>query len=260
MQGRIGVKSIPGKGSTFWIEVELPTLTDNDVALETTECHVSGYLGERKRVLVVDDIVGNTSMLVSLLEPLGFDLSTAQNGKEAALRAADHHPHLVLLDLVMPELDGLEAAKLIRRNPDLTQTRIIGASATTTSNTHKEAFVNICDDFVVKPIRINLLLEKIGQQLGIEWEITSGNISELENSQRAKALDPVFVFPAADKMEELYELAMMGDMLKIEAWADELDFSDPTFRNFADRLRELAGGFKSKALLALVEQYREDRQ
>ena len=56
----------------------------------------------------------------------------------------------------------------------------------------------------------------------------------------------------------LYKLAMMGDMLKIEAWANELEARDNKFCCFADTLRELAGGFKAKALLALVEQYRGD--
>jgi signal transduction histidine kinase/DNA-binding NarL/FixJ family response regulator len=258
MQGRIGVESIFGAGSTFWIEVALPSLMDSEIALEKTEYHVIGYRGERKRILVVDDIVGNTAMLVSLLEPLGFELDTAQNGREALLRAAEQRPDLVLLDLVMPEMDGLEVASLWRQNRDLAATRIIGASATVTDSTRKEEFVAVCDDFVTKPIRIDLLLDTIGRQLRIEWETaTTATAGEAKGLKSGKCEEPLVV-PPSEEMEGLYELALMGDMLKIEAWVSELEAKNGNYRCFADRLRELAGGFKTKAILALVEQCRGD--
>lgn len=260
MQGRIGVESIFGRGSTFWMEVALPELLDNAVALEKTHCHVTGYQGERKRILVVDDNVANTSMLLSLLEPLGFELDTAQNGREALILAAEKQPDLVLLDLVMPEKDGLEAARLLRQNPSLAATRIIGASATVTDNAHKEEFVAECDDFVTKPLQIDLLLEKIGRQLDIEWETASSKPEEKQNVQGVAEDDEVLVPPSTEDMEGLYELAMMGDMLKIEAWASELEAKDQTYGYFARKLRELAGGFKSRAILALVKQYRGDEK
>lgn len=258
MQGRIGVESIFGQGSIFWMEVALPALVDDAVALEKTNCRVIGYQGERKRILVVDDNVANTSMLLSLLEPLGFELDTAQNGREALLLAAEQRPDLVLLDLVMPGKDGLQAARLLRQNPDLAATRIIGASATVTDSAHKEAFVAECDDFVTKPLQIDLLLEKIGQQLEIEWETASTKPEEIQSVRSVANGDKLLVAPSAEEMEGLYELAMMGDMLKIEAWATELEARDHTYWYFAEKLRELAGGFKSRAILALVEQYRGD--
>ncbi len=99
---------------------------------------VTGYRGERKRILVVDDNVGNTSMLVSLLEPLGFRIDTASNGEEALSMARERQPDLVLMDLVMPVMDGLEAARLLRANPQFDRTGIIGASASVTDSGHKK--------------------------------------------------------------------------------------------------------------------------
>jgi CheY-like chemotaxis protein len=237
--------------------VALPALMNSDVALEKSDCHVIGYTGERKRILVVDDTIGNTSMLVSLLEPLGFELVTAQNGQDALLRASEKRPDLVLLDLVMPDMDGLEAAMLMRQNRNLAKTRIIGASATATDNDRKEAFVAVCDDFVLKPIRIDLLLEKIGVLLGIQWKTAIKDTSVVNGRGRSEKRDYLLVPPPPEAMKELYGLAMMGDMSRIEEWATELETRDAKFGCFADRLRELAGGFKTKALLALVEQYRE---
>lgn len=256
MQGSMGVTSEIGKGSTFWLEVALPQLEDSAVALEKTDYNVTGYLGERKRILVVDDTVGNTAMLVSLLEPLGFELATAQNGREALQRAAEQVPDLVILDLVMPEMDGLEAATLLRQDLILAATKIIGASATVTDNSRKEEFVATCDDFVIKPIRIDLLLEKIGHQLGIEWETLAATTAGDTCDRKAREREEPLVTPPQAEMEELHALALMGDMLKIEAWATALEARHSKCRGFADRLRELAGGFKTKAILALVEQCR----
>jgi PAS domain S-box-containing protein len=252
MGGRIGVKSAPGEGSIFWLEMPLPSLADTDIALEKTEYNVTGYRGARKRILVVDDNIGNTSMLISLLEPLGFTLDTAQNGREAVHLAAERPPDLVLLDLVMPEMDGLEAATLIRRNRELAGTRIIGASATVTESTHKEAFAAACDDFVEKPIRIDTLLEKIGTLLRIEWEAARVETSPEDEGGERRG-EQLFVVPPPEELAGLFELAMMGDMSQIETWADALETRNDTYRCFADKLRELAGGFRTKAILALVE-------
>jgi CheY-like chemotaxis protein len=258
MQGRMGVESVVGEGSTFWMEVVLPVLVDDEVAIEKTENYVIGYPGERKRILVVDDNVTNISMLVSLLEPLGFLLDTALNGQEALLRAKGHHPDLVLMDLVMPEMNGLEAATLLRSNREFTDTRIIGASATATDNAHKEAFVAVCDDFMIKPIRIDLLLEKIGILLGIEWDKAPIEIESVQNCLNSMNADEQMVVPVAEELEGLYKLAMMGDMLQIEKWSIELEAGNHSYSCFAGKLRELARCFKTKAILALVKQLRGD--
>ncbi|MDD2735054.1 MAG: ATP-binding protein [Desulfuromonadaceae bacterium] len=256
MHGRMGVESVFGKGSTFWVEVALPELVDDEIALESSDIHVVGYHGARKRILVVDDNIGNISMLVSLLEPLGFMIDTAQNGREALERAGEHRPDLVLMDLVMPEMNGLASATRMRENLALADSKIVGASATATDSAFKEAFIAVCDDFVIKPIRIDLLLEKIEGLLGIEWKTVLTEPGRLNGGRNSADSEEELVPPAAEKLEELYELAMMGDMLKIEVWANELESRDVIYRSFAAKLRELAGGFKAKAILALVEQYR----
>jgi CheY-like chemotaxis protein len=93
--------------------------------------------------------------------------NTAQNGQEALQLVSEQRPDLVVLDLVMPEMDGLEFATRLRQNNDFAATKIIGASATVTDGARKDAFMAACDDFVTKPIRIDLLLEKISLLLGI---------------------------------------------------------------------------------------------
>lgn len=254
MQGGLIVESVVGKGSTFRMELPLPTVSDPEQALEKSEFSVTGYRGERKRILVVDDNMGNTSLLVSLLDPLGFKVDTASNGEEALCMARERQPDLVLMDLVMPLMDGLEAARLMRADPHFDRTGIIGASASVTDSGHKNEFIEACDDFVIKPIRIDLLLEKIGRRLGVEWE--TKEIAVPARGMHGSRDEREMLTPPSDELDELLDLAMRGDMLGVERWADALLERDARYRAFAGKLKELAGSFRTKAVLALVNRCR----
>lgn len=254
MGGTLDVESVVGTGSTFRLTLSLPQVSDPELALEKTEISVTGYRGERKRILVVDDNIGNTSMLVSLLDPLGFKVDTAANGEEALAMARERHPDLVLMDLVMPVMDGLEAVRIMRSDTRFDSTAIIGASASVTDSGNKGEFITTCDDFVIKPIRIDLLLEKIGARLGIEWETEEIIIPARERFMGQDGAEMIFPPPA--ELDELLDLAMLGDMQGVEQWATGLEQRDARYRMFAGRLKDLAGSFKTKAVLALVKQCR----
>lgn len=256
MKGRIEVTSEPGKGSTFLIELPLPTILASEAPLEGSGINVTGYLGDPKRILVVDDNITNAAMFVSLLEPLGFEVDSARNGLEALQKSTESAPDLVILDLVMPELDGLTTAIEMKQRPELQNTRIIGASASVTDSIDKDRFLATCDDFIPKPVRIDLLFEKIGNLLGIDWEITPEEPAHLIDCRTEEKVDLPLESPPPAELEELYDLAMMGDMSKIESWAMGLEHKDRKFAPFAEKLRELAGAFRTKAILSMVEQYR----
>src|SRR5690349_7290195 len=106
MNGRIGVESSLSSGSTFWMELPLPLVAEMNITLEEQQQRIIGYQGERRSIMVVDDNINNTSMLVSLLDPLGFEVSTTENGQIALQRVSEQCPDLMILDLVMPEMDG----------------------------------------------------------------------------------------------------------------------------------------------------------
>jgi CheY-like chemotaxis protein len=190
-----------------------------------------------------------------LLDPLGFDVSTAENGLVALQRMAEQCPDLVILDLVMPEMDGLEAAREIRQRPELSATRIIGASATVTDSAHKEGFAEICDAFVTKPIQIDSLLERIREQLKITWNRAPSESSSSNAAAGADFTVYSLEIPPRDKLKEVHELALLGDVRKIQAWAAQLEENDPKYRLFSGKLRELAGSYRTKAILALLDEH-----
>jgi len=169
----------------------------------------------------------------------------------------EQQPDLVLMDLVMPVMDGLVAARLMRSNPLLDRTGIIGASASVTDSEQRNEFIEICDDFVLKPICIDLLLEKIGCRLGIEWETVEFVTPVRESFVSLDGQEPLA--PPSSELDELYDLAMRGDMSGVEEWAVALEAADARYHNFAGRLKELAGSCKTKALLALVNQCRGEK-
>jgi len=253
LQGALEMESEVGQGSTFRVSMHMPEVTMGHVSVEKVERTIVGYQGKRQRILVVDDNVTNVAMLVWLLEPLGFAVVTAGSGKEALRRAQEQKPDLVLLDLVMPGMDGLDTAQMLRRNPEFDQTRIVGLSATVTKSDYKAAFIEACNVFLEKPINIEQLLGVLEEQLDLVWErgqenIPAATVAPAEEEGAVKV-------PPREVLQELLELALRGDLRKIQARAVALEEQDGAYALFAGKLRQLAEEFKVKAIKELVEQY-----
>ncbi|MCA1993272.1 MAG: PAS domain S-box protein, partial [Coleofasciculus sp. S288] len=129
MGSELFVKSTPGQGSVFWFELELPEVagwTEPDRAIERP---IIGFKGKTRKVLVADDNPENRSVLVNLLCPLGFDVAEAIDGDDCLRKAAEFRPDVVLMDLVMPKLNGFEATQQLRQSPDFNEIVVIAASA-----------------------------------------------------------------------------------------------------------------------------------
>ena len=168
MGGKLQVKSKLGKGSNFWFETVLPVVRSNSNATRKSKLeNILGYKGKRRSILVVDDKEENRWLLVNILEPLGFKVSTAENGEHMFAVMEQERPDLICLDLFMPKKTGFTSAKQLRQIPEYKNIPIIVLSATAiTEDIHKYLQ---CDEFLSKPLDEEKLLRLLQKYLRLEW-------------------------------------------------------------------------------------------
>ncbi|MCP4992478.1 MAG: response regulator, partial [Gammaproteobacteria bacterium] len=170
MGGDIFVESQQGQGSTFWFAIEVAVVDQVELNGDvSTPEQIIGYRGARKRIMVVDDNEVNRRVLQDMLEPLGFDLVEGHDGVEAVELAPDSQPDLILMDLVMPRMTGIEATRLIRQIEALQAVPIIAASASAFDADKKEATAVGCNAFLPKPIDARELFTVLQTHLALEW-------------------------------------------------------------------------------------------
>jgi len=116
---------------------------------------------DRKRVLVVDDEVYILQILEFSLEMEGFDVATAQNGEEAIAQALENPPDLVVLDIMMPRMDGYEACRRLKTDPRTQNTPVILLSAKGRSIDQEIGFEAGAEEYITKPFSPRKLVERI---------------------------------------------------------------------------------------------------
>jgi len=112
-------------------------------------------------ILVVDDYTDNRVLLSAWLRAKGYKVVEAQDGREGVLQANRAHPDLILMDLAMPQLDGIEATRLIRARQSFAQTPIFAISAYATRDVKEDALAAGCNEVFTKPLDLGSLLGKI---------------------------------------------------------------------------------------------------
>ena len=121
----------------------------------------------KPRILVVDDTPENIRLLEALLEPRGYAVITASSGQEALAKLRDQHPDLVLLDVVMPEMDGYQVCRRLREDPATTVLPVVMVTASG-SEQRVAAIEAGADDFISKPLDQAELLARIRSLLRIK--------------------------------------------------------------------------------------------
>ena len=169
MGGDIQVESTVNRGSIFRFEIDLQAIAPGEIPEQKSDQQITIVLSEDRpqpRILVVDDRPVNRELLVELLEPMGFAVLTANNGREAIAQWQTWQPELILMDLKMPDISGAEAIEIIKSNRAC-KTKIIAltASALETERTHILAVG--CDDFLRKPFITDELLLMMAKHLGL---------------------------------------------------------------------------------------------
>lgn len=169
MGGELHLKSEIGAGSLFWFELTLPLAEASDKCAAVPVVRAVGYEGPRRRILVVDDVAANREMLTELLGALGFETQDAVHGQEALDKVLSTPPDLVLMDLAMPVMDGLEATRRIRET-EVGKTLPVIALSANASHTHRDQAMEAgATMFMSKPFDNAVLLGNLGRCLSLTW-------------------------------------------------------------------------------------------
>lgn len=253
MGGEIQLKSQLGVGSEFFFTVNLRLVADwaqQQRGLEGCD-RIIGYTGTQRTILVVDDRWENRSVLLNLLQPLGFRMIEAQHGQEGLDFLQTERPDLVITDLSMPVMDGFEFLKQVRKSETLKQTKVIVSSASVAQLDQRMAIENGGDDFLPKPVDVQMLFQLLSKHLGIEW------VYESQSETAETEISPVaeWVIPPRETLTKLLTLAQQANLKSLREQLEQLAQSEQQYTPFVEPLLQLAKQFQAEEIEDLLKQH-----
>lgn len=222
MGSKIQVKSELNQGSSFWMDLDLQESLDwMQSARMIADDKIVGIANGKRKLLIVDDKWENRSVIVNLLQEIGFEIAEATNGEQALEKACQFLPDLIITDLTMPVMDGFELTRRLRMLPEFENLTIIVSSASVfESDEHKSIGVG-ADDFLPKPVQMEDLFLKLQQYLQVEWiyeSLQSKEAVEVIPVNPPISVNKLITIPSAE-VEQLFELAMRGNIKGIREQA-----------------------------------------
>lgn len=261
MGGKLYAESKLGQGSTFWLELELPAVAGeySERFKRQDKPIIVGIEGPPHRILVVDDNTDNRLFLVNLLKPLGFDVIEAREGRESIEKAQQSKPDLILMDLLMPGMDGWEATRQIRKLPELNKVIVIAISASAFEIHQQQSREVGCKDFIATPILLDVLLEKLQNCLNLNLIYADGEappptaLSQLP--ENATALQGMLT---TEQATTLYRLALIGDIHGLRVYIEQLEKSDAKLVPLTKKLQQWTKNFQYEFILEIAQREMKD--
>ena len=217
-------------------------------------------MSQISKILVVDDDPDIVEILRYNLSMAGYDIKSATNGKEAIKKAKIFLPEIILLDVMMPVMDGIETCTIIKEIPSLNNTRIIFLSARNEDYTQLSAFDAGADDYITKPVKPKILLKKIASILkrinkskDKKQLIDLGEIKIDRNSYLVTKNDIKISLPRKE-FELFFLLASIPgkvftrDEIMSKVWGSEVIVGDRTIDVHIRKLREKIGDLYFKTV------------
>jgi PAS domain S-box-containing protein len=243
MGSDIQVASQLGMGSRFWFDLALPVETAP--AISPASPRIIGYRGQRRKLLIATGMPRNRTSMVDLLRRSGMIVHEVHDGHSALMQSQDIHPDLIMVEMELPLMGGIEVTRRLRQLAGFGNTPVIALSANTDEKNGEACLAAGASAIIADPVDPEKLLRQIGELLNLSW-IYAPDDERMEKAELA--------IPPKTQLEALHELAKRGNMRDIRLWAEELESLDEGYRAFSDNLRRLSDNYQSKAILELVEQ------
>ncbi len=243
LDARLSVTSQKGRGSTFTVECMFDVAPSPKISALSTRDLV-GFEGDARTLLIADDDADNRALVTDLLQSVGFCVQAVGNGRDALTCLGAVRPDLILTDLVMPFMDGMQLLRALKAETALCDIPVIAMSASASVYTREEALLAGCCSFLPKPLRLTALLEAVGDKLGLQWRYRSDN---------SRVAGQEYVMDQSFRLEpklaaQLLDLAMQGDIMGITALIDSTLAQDSSATPFCARLRGLAARYDVRAI------------
>ena len=292
MGGNITVSSIVGKGTILKFNVPLCLAQSHEVETPQETRRVIGLAPDQPkyRILVVDDVKSSSLLLVKILASTGFEVREATNGLEAIALWESWEPHLILMDMLMPVMDGYEATRQIKAremgrcgdkgaiftgisvenspfsslspvsNPQ-SKTIIIALTANAFEEDKAVILSSGCDELVIKPFQEETIFETIGRYLGVRYLYEEPAVMTLEvrPQHEESPTDPqlkVYLSQmTAEWVTQLYQEAVTGSDCQIFQLIEQIPSNHAPLRQV---LMDWVNNFRFDRVLNLIEQAKRD--
>ncbi len=262
MGGNLSVKSTLGQGSTFSFSIPVGVATVDDILPTFSHRKVIGLAPNQQdyRILVVDDKWENCRLVLEILNSIGLKVREVNNGAEAISVWQQWQPHLIFLDLLMPEMSGYEVIEQIRslekaqNNPSVPATKIIALTALLMKTDRDRAETVGFDDFLSKPFQEVDLLDQLAKHLGVrylykELEEVEGS-SEVVFASLAQLKLYVNQMPTA-WVEQMVEATILGHRNQVKKLIQQIP-SDK--EKLAKKLEQKAKFFDFEGILKILDE------
>ncbi|MGR3319465.1 MAG: ATP-binding protein [Candidatus Anammoxibacter sp.] len=176
LKGEISLKSEEGKGTTFIFKIPLVESDGEFTAKDELDWDDIKFLKDNK-VLIVEDNIMNQQMIRALFKELGLEVDIASNGESGIKMAISLKPDLIIMDMHMPEMDGLETTRRLHRQPECKDIPIIFLSADALSDRQKEVKDEGITDYLTKPLDINKLINVLVKYLRYEQDLSPDTVT-----------------------------------------------------------------------------------
>ncbi|HEY9670060.1 MAG TPA: AAA family ATPase [Waterburya sp.] len=254
MGGEMIVESEVSKGSIFKFDIQVGVVEAKDIETKQTQRRIIALEPNQPpyRILIVDDRYDNRQLLIKLLNPFGFELKEANNGREAVEIWDNWEPHLIWMDMRMPVMDGYEATKQIKSTTKGQATAVIALTASTLEEEKVIVRSAGCDDFLRKPFRETDILEMMNKHIGVRYVYE--NPTQPDSSVTDNTVQNVLTTTAIAALPESWLAALKQAILNVDL---ELIFSlieeiRPENALLADALKRCIDNFEYKKILNVM--------
>lgn len=252
MGGKITVSNPPGQGAVFeftipvrWVDQDQQQ-TPLQISAKTQQSIALAPQPLAHRVLVVEDDLANRKLVLRLLSKMGVEVRDAVNGQDAIGIWQAWSPHLILMDMQLPVMDGYEATQRIKSTPQGQSTIVIALTATAFREQQARMLEVGCEECICKPFRVHELMQTIARYLGMQYDYSQ----EHDWNKKANRKDNN-VNTSAAPLQTL-DLNSLNRMLELELELDKI------YAQWKADLYEAASRLSGQQCLKLIEQISDD--